>query len=242
MVPMLPESFWEFHDSFVPSETAGPLVFWTNVTNETYSVKRLPGSRTIRGLAIMSGRRSFQRLHRTSRRLRQKRRAADEQESQIEEEMMESDLMDAEGSLHQRPRDVCDTEAVMNDEGSLHQTNEVCTVEDAEPIDLGWFENTKLNRVKNGTRCLLQVGLCDWESLGTSPSRIQKWFGEAVAEGMDAEVEGEDAIHPSKRPQVGERVATHVPPEVELQNLDCDVNEVLRSSPNPVVASVFRGL
>ena len=27
MVPLLPESFWEFHDSFVPSETAGPLVF-----------------------------------------------------------------------------------------------------------------------------------------------------------------------------------------------------------------------
>ena len=27
MVPLLPESFWEFHDSFVPSETAGLLGF-----------------------------------------------------------------------------------------------------------------------------------------------------------------------------------------------------------------------
>ena len=28
MLPLLPESFWEFHDSFVPSETAGPLGFF----------------------------------------------------------------------------------------------------------------------------------------------------------------------------------------------------------------------
>ena len=54
---------------------------------------------------------------------------------------------------------------------------------------------------------------------------------------MDAEVE--DEIHPSERPRVTERIAIHVPPEVELQNLDFDVNEFVRSSPNPVVASVF---
>ena len=96
-------------------------------------------------------------------------------------------------------------------------------------------ENTKLNRVKNGTRRLLQVGVRDWESLGTSPSRIQKEFDEPVAEVMDAEVEGEDAIHHSKRPRVAERVAFHVPPEVEPQNLDFDVNEFLRSCPNPVL-------
>ena len=118
---------------------------------------------------------------------------------------MESDGMDAEGSLHQKPRDVGGTEDVMDGE-------EVCITEDAESIDLGWFENTKLNRVKNGTRCLLQVGVCGWESLGTSPSRIPKGFGETVAEVMDAEVEGEDDVHPSKRPRVAERVATHVPP------------------------------
>ena len=59
--------------------------------------------------------------------MRQRRAAADEQESQIEEETVESDVMDAEGSLHQKPRDVCDTEDVMDTEGSLHQkTNEVC--------------------------------------------------------------------------------------------------------------------
>ena len=27
MVPLLPDSSWEFQDSFVPSKTAGPLVF-----------------------------------------------------------------------------------------------------------------------------------------------------------------------------------------------------------------------
>ena len=56
---------------------------------------------------------------------------------------------------------------------------------------------------------------------------------------MDAEVEGKEEIHSSKRPRVAERVAIHVPPEVEPQNLDFDVNEFLRSSPSPVVASVF---
>ena len=39
MVPLLPDSSWEFHDSFVPSETPGPLVFSTSVTNEAFSVK-----------------------------------------------------------------------------------------------------------------------------------------------------------------------------------------------------------
>ena len=86
MVPLLPKSFWEFYDSFVPSETA---VFSTSVADETLYVKRLVGSRTIRDLMITSGKRPFQRLHRTIRRLRQKRVAADEQESQNEEEMME---------------------------------------------------------------------------------------------------------------------------------------------------------
>ena len=56
---------------------------------------------------------------------------------------------------------------------------------------------------------------------------------------MNAEVEGEDEMHPSKRPRVGERVPIHVPSKVEPQNRDFNVNEFLLSSPNPVVASVF---
>ena len=130
---------------------------------------------------------------------------------------MESDLMDAECSLHQKPR-------------------EVCISEDTVSIDLGWLENTKLNRVKNGTRCLC---VRDCESLGASPSRIKNGFCETVAEVMDAEVEGEDEMHLSKRLRVSERVPIHVPPEVEPQNRDFKVNEFLRSTPNPVVASVF---
>ena len=106
-------------------------------------------------------------------------------------------------------------------------------------IDLEWFENTKLNCVKSGTRCLLQVGVRDWESLRTSPSRIQRALCETVAEVMDAEVEGEGENHLSKRPRVAERVVVHVPFEIELQTLDFDVSEFLWSSPNPVVASVF---
>ena len=90
---------------------------------------------------------------------------------------MESDVMDAEGSLHQKPRDVCATDEMMDDEGSLYQkSNEVCIAEDAESIDLGCFENKKLNRGKNGIRCLLQVGVRDWESLGASPPKIKKEF------------------------------------------------------------------
>ena len=78
-----------------------------------------------------------------------------------------------------------------------------------------------------------------WESLGTSPSRIQKGFCETVADVMNDEVEGEDETHPSKRPRVGERVPVHVPSNVEPQNRDFNVNEFLRSSPNPFVGSVF---
>ena len=89
------------------------------------------------------------------------------------------------------------------------------------------------------TRYLLQVGVRDWESLGASPSMIQKGFCEMVAEVMDAKAEGDDDIHPSKRPRVAERVPKHVPPEIEPKNRDFDMNEFLRSSPNPVVASVL---
>ena len=133
---------------------------------------------------------------------------------------MESEVTDAEGFLHQKPR-------------------EGCMTEDVESIDLELFENTKASRVKNGSRCLLQVGVRDWESLGTSPSRIEEGFRETVAEVMDAEVEGEGEIHPSKRPRVAERTAKHVLSEVDPQNRDFNGIEFLRSSPNPFVASVF---
>ena len=81
--------------------------------------------------------------------------------------------------------------------------------------------------MKNGTRCLLQVGVRDWESLGTPPSRSQKGFGETMAEVVKCRSGWEDEIHPSIRPRVAERVAFHVPPEVEPQNLDFDVDEFL---------------
>ena len=63
-------------------------------------------------------------------RLRQKKASANEHDSQVEEEVMQSDVMDAEGSLHQKPR----------------------ITEDTESIDLRWFDNTKSNRVKNVIR------------------------------------------------------------------------------------------
>ena len=95
MVPLLPESSWDFHDSCVPLETAGPLHFPTNVMSEAFSVKRLPGSRTIRDLMITSRKGSFQSLHRTVGRLRQKKASANEPDSQLEEEMMENVVKDA---------------------------------------------------------------------------------------------------------------------------------------------------
>ena len=54
---------------------------------------------------------------------------------------------------------------------------------------------------------------------------IQKRFCETVAEVVDAEAEGEDEIHPSKRQRVAERVPIHVPPDVESENHDFDVSE-----------------
>ena len=183
-------------------------------------MRRLPGSRSIRDLIISSGKGPFQRLHRTFRRLRQKKATANEQDFQVEEEVMESAVMEAEETVQQKPR-------------------EVSITEDTESIELGWFENTKLNRVKIGTRCLLQVGVRDWESLGTSPSMIQKGFCETVAEVMNAEAGGKYEIHPSKRPRVAERVPIHVPPEVEPRDRDSNVNEFLRSGRNSVLASVF---
>ena len=65
---------------------------------------------------ISSGKESFQGLHRTFRRWRQKRTTAGEQDSQVEEEVLENVVMDAKGSLHQKPRE-CD---VMDVEKSLH--------------------------------------------------------------------------------------------------------------------------
>ena len=60
---------------------------------------------------------------------------------------METDVMDAESSLHKKPRE----SDVMDAESSLHQNpREVCITEDTESIDLRRFENTKLNHVKNG--------------------------------------------------------------------------------------------
>ena len=68
---------------------------------------------------------------------------------------------------------------------------------------------------------------------------IQKGFCETMAEVVDAEAEEEDEIHPSKRPRVAERVPFYFPSEVEPENRDFNVTDFLRSSPNPVVASVF---
>ena len=65
MVPLLPDTSSEFHDSFTPSETAGPMIFSANVMNEAFSVTRTPGSRTVRYLLITSGSGSCQRLQRT---------------------------------------------------------------------------------------------------------------------------------------------------------------------------------
>ena len=102
--------------------------------NEAFSVKRLQGLRTIRDLVIASEKGSCQRLHRTFRRLRQKRDTANEQDSQVQEEVMENVVMAAECFLHQKPRE-CD---VMDVEESLHQKpREVCISEDTECIDLG---------------------------------------------------------------------------------------------------------
>ena len=66
---------------FFPSETAGPLIFSTNVKDEAFFWIRAPGSRT----------------NHTFRRLRQKKATANKHDFQVEEERMESGVMDAKG-------------------------------------------------------------------------------------------------------------------------------------------------
>ena len=105
---------------------------------------------------ISSGKGSFQRLHRTSRRLRQRRTIASEQNSQVEEEVMENGVMDAANSLHHKTQ-----EDVMDLEESLHQKSwDACIVEDTASIELVCFENTKLNRVKKRH----SMFVADWRS------------------------------------------------------------------------------
>ena len=56
---------------------------------------------------------------------------------------------------------------------------------------------------------------------------------------MDADLEGEEEIHTSKRRRVAELVPMPVLPEVGPPNWDFDVNEIFQSSPNLVVATIF---
>ena len=68
---------------------------------------------------------------------------------------------------------------------------------------------------------------------------FKKGFGETVAEVMDAEVEGEDEIHPSKRPRVAERVGPA--PGQATQNLDFDVASIFGDCERIQKAAVRRG-
>ena len=52
--------------------------FSANVTKEEFTVRRVPGPRTVRDILIASGRWSFQRVHRTFRRQRQRKTTANE--------------------------------------------------------------------------------------------------------------------------------------------------------------------
>ena len=63
---------------------------------------------------------------------------------------------------------------------------------------------------------------------------------------MDTDLQGEEELHPYKMQGVAELVLLQAPPEAESEKAsgeppkrDSDVNEVFRSSPNPVVAADF---
>ena len=117
----------------------------------------------------------------------------------------------AEGALHQKPR-------------------EVCITEDTESIDLGWFENTKWNHVKNDTTKFVTSGRSRLGFTGTSPSMIQNPFVKRWQKLWDVEAEEEEAISiVQKDHEWRKRVPFHV----------FNVNDFLRLSPNPFVASVF---
>ena len=82
--------------------------------SEVFSVKRIPGSRTVRDLMITSGTGPFHRLHRTFRPLLQKKATANEHNPREQEGMLENDVMDAEGSLHQKLHEVSITEDIVH--------------------------------------------------------------------------------------------------------------------------------
>ena len=102
---------------------------------------------------------------------------------------------------------------------------------------MGWFDNTELNRVKNGTRCLFQTGVRDWETLGASQSMLRKGVCDTVAEVMDAQVakRSRKFILQKNHEWRNEFLFT----SRLTQNRDVDMNGFLWSSPNPVVASSF---
>ena len=145
--------------------------------------------------------------------------------------------MDDDGSLLQMPRDAC-----------VHRNpRDDCVDEDPEFIGLWWLVNATLDPSKNGARCSLQVGLREWDAHGTSPSKIQHGLCETPTEVMDAELEGKDVLHPSRRPGVAEPAPVRAPPKAEpemprreLPNPVFVVNDFYRPSPNPVVATIFR--
>ena len=94
VVPLLPESFWDFMN-LCPIGNCGTPFFSTSAMNETFSVKRLPGSRTIRDLMITSGRGHF-------------KDSIGLLDVYVRKgTLMESDVMDAEGSLNQKSCDFC---------------------------------------------------------------------------------------------------------------------------------------
>lgn len=121
MSPLLPDSSSKFNDQF-PSD-----------------------------LLIASADGSFERLHRTFRRLRKRKAASNEHDTRVEEEN-EKNVVDDEGSLHQKPPDAC----VMFD-SFLHQPRDDCVGEDTESID-GWVKNTTLKAFEKWYSVLVASG------------------------------------------------------------------------------------
>ena len=124
---------------------------------QTFSVKRFPGSRTTRDLI-----RDHVWKDHFKDSIRLFNVCVRKEPLRMNKNLkLMSDVMDAEGSLHLKPRDVCAIEDVIHDEGSLRQkTNEISIMEDAESIDLAllllqFFGNCEI--IQEGWQCVEDI-------------------------------------------------------------------------------------
>ena len=139
-------------------------------------------------------------------------------------------------SLHQKPREC----VVMEVKESQHQKpREVCITEGTESIDLEWFENTTLSRVKMGLDVCYRLAF----ATGNHWAHLRRLFNRCFAKRWQKlwmpKLKGKTRFILQKDHEWRNVFLYTSHLRSSQRNHDVNVSELLRSSPNPVVASVF---